>query len=104
MSRSLGEGISGPTTDAGKPSQPGPRKEVGDAASSQLHPPHVTVNDHGAPLQDRAEAAEIPALPANAGGQDQSEMTRQSGIDPESMYEHRPGENKDTPPSETGGR
>ncbi len=104
MSRGMGEGISGPTTEAGKPSQPGPRKEVGNAASSQLHPPHVTENDHGAPVQGRAEGAEIPTLPANAGGQDKSDMTRQSPIDGESMYEHRPGENKDTPPSETGGR
>jgi len=104
MSRGMGEGISGPTTDAGKPSQPGPRKEVGDAASSQLHPPHLSDNDRGAPVQGKAEGADIPTMPANAHGQDKSEMTRQPATDGTSMYEHRPGENKDTPPSETGGR
>ena len=99
-----GEGISGPATDAGKPSQPGPRKEVGGAASSQLHPPHLGENDRGAPVQDGAEGADIPTMPANAHGQDKSEMTRQPPTDATSMYERRPGENKDTPPSETGGR
>lgn len=103
MSRGLGEAAGGPA-QAGEPSQPGPRKDVGDAASSRLHPPHVTENDHGAPVQGKAEGAEIPTLPANAGGMDKSEMTRQPETDPESMYERRPGENKDTPPSETGGR
>jgi hypothetical protein len=104
MSRGTGEGVGGPATRAGEPSQPGPRKEVGDAASSQRHPPHVTENAEGAPLQEGAEGAPIPTTPANAHGEDKSEMTEQPRIDPESMYEHRPGESKDTPPSETGGR
>ena len=104
MSRGMGEGISGPATDAGEPSQPGPRKEVGDAASSQLHPPHLSENDRGAPVQGKAEGADIPTMPANAHGQDKSEMTRQPATDAASMYDRRPGENKDTPPSETGGR
>ncbi|HEX2189446.1 MAG TPA: hypothetical protein VHG51_11135 [Longimicrobiaceae bacterium] len=104
MSRSLGEGTGGPAADAGKPSQPGPRKEVGDAASSRLHPPHVTENAEAAPVQDESGGAEIPTLPANSHGRDRTEMTEQPGIDPESMYEHRPGEDKDTPPSETGGQ
>ena len=30
---------------------PGPRKEVGNAETSQVHPPHVTENDQGADVQ-----------------------------------------------------
>ncbi|HEV2150114.1 MAG TPA: hypothetical protein VGR37_22140 [Longimicrobiaceae bacterium] len=104
MSRSLGEGIGGPTTRAGEPSQPGPRKDVGDAESSRRRPPHVTESVEDAPVQGRAEAVDIPTLPPNAHGEDKTEMTEQPAIDPTSMYEHRPGEDKDTPPSETGGR
>lgn len=102
--RGTGEGVGGPATRAGESSQPGPRREVGDAASSRLHPPHVAENDRAAPVQDDAEGAAIPAMPANAHGHDRSEMTRQPSTDAESMYERRPGEDKDTPPSETGGR
>lgn len=104
MSRSLGEGIGGPAERAGEPSQPGPRKEVGDAASSRRHPPHVSENAQGAPVQADAEGEPIPTLPANAHGEDRTEMTEQPATDPESMYDRRPGENKDTPPSETGGQ
>jgi hypothetical protein len=76
---------------------PGPRKEVGDAASSQLHPPHVTENDKGAQVQGSSESpTPVPALPANAHGQDRVPSTGGAEyIDDESMYEKRPGEDKD---------
>jgi hypothetical protein len=76
---------------------PGPRKEIGGAASSQVHPPHVTENDKGAQVQGSTEAPnEVPALPANAHGQDLVEADKQvREIDDESMYGSRPGEDKD---------
>ncbi|HEU0016241.1 MAG TPA: hypothetical protein VFQ45_21360 [Longimicrobium sp.] len=77
---------------------PGPRKEIGGAESSQAHPPHVTENDEGAPVQASTQAPnDVPALPANAHGRDQlgNERSGPGRIDPESMYDHRPGEDKD---------
>ncbi|HEX5724326.1 MAG TPA: hypothetical protein VFX98_02605 [Longimicrobiaceae bacterium] len=68
-------------------SQPGPRKEYGDAASSQRHPPHV----------DEGSTSDTPVLPANAHGADRqpNEQHQDREIDPESMYDRRPGEDKD---------
>lgn len=76
---------------------PGPRKEIGGAASQKVHPPHVTENDKGAQVQGSTEAPnEVPALPANAHGQDLVEADKQvREIDDESMYGSRPGEDKD---------
>ena len=76
---------------------PGPRKEIGGAASQQVHPPHVTENDHGAEVQESTQAPnEVPALPANAHGEDLVEADKQvREIDDESMYGGRPGEDKD---------
>jgi hypothetical protein len=76
---------------------PGPRREIGGAASSQVHPPHVTENDKGAQVQGSTQAPNtVPALPANAHGQDRVEADKQvRAIDDESMYGSRPGEDKD---------
>ncbi len=76
---------------------PGPRKEIGDAESSQLHPPHVTENDRGAQFQANTEAPnEVPGLPANAHGKDVVDSPDEvPQIDDESMYGNRPGEDKD---------
>lgn len=76
---------------------PGPRQEVGDAASSQRHPPHVTENDEGAPVQGSAPAPDdVAALPASAHGEDVVEAHREVGeLDDASMYDRRPGEDKD---------
>lgn len=76
---------------------PGPRKEVGGAASSQVHPPHVTENDKGAQVQGSTQApGDVPALPANAHGRDRVDAHEQvREIDEESMYGSRPGEDKD---------
>ena len=81
---------------------PGKRKEVGTAASSRRHPPHVTEDEQGAPIQDEhGNPAEIPTLPANASGQDRiTTAEHDRGIDPASMYDRRPDEDKDQPPSE----
>lgn len=76
---------------------PGPRKEIGGQASSQKHPPHVDVNAKGAPVQAETQAPnDVPSLPANAHGSDRQEGGDQPRtIDPESMYDRRPAEDKD---------
>lgn len=76
---------------------PGPRKEIGDADSSQLHPPHVTENDRGAQFQaDTPAPNDVAGLPANAQGQDRVASEQAvPGIDDESAYDRRPGEDKD---------
>jgi len=77
-------------------STPGPRKEVGDAASSSLHPPHTDVNSEGAPLQAETQAPNaVPASPANAHGEDRGAGQGPGHIDDESAYDRRPGEHKD---------
>ncbi len=66
----------------------GNREEKGDAESSNKHPPHVE-NTGG------------PKLPANAHGVDKLTTEEQDqGIDDESMYDKRPSQDKDRPPSE----
>jgi hypothetical protein len=79
--------------------QPGPvggRKEMGDSASSRLHPPHVDENMEDAPLQeDHPSPEDVAGLPATAHGKDKQtaeEMTQP--INPESMYDGRPEEDK----------
>ena len=80
----------------------GERKEMGTAASSRRDPPHVTENEEGKPVQDdRAGAKEIPTLPANASGQDKITTDEHDrGIDQTSMYDKRPEEDKNQPPSQ----
>jgi hypothetical protein len=79
------------------------RREAGSARDSQRHPPHVTENDEGAPLQDENESpSEVPALPANAAGADKLDTSEQAQeIREESMYDQRPTQDKDHPPSES---
>jgi hypothetical protein len=104
MSRNMGGEPTGPTQDAREPSQPGMRKEVGGAESSRLHPPYVSESAESAPVQEETSSPDpVPTLPANAHGVDRSEMTEQPPIREGSMYEGRPGEDKDTPPSTPGG-
>ena len=77
---------------------PGPRQERGDAESSRRHPPHVDESARGAPVQASTQAPDdVPTLPANAHGEDlqASEHHQDRPIDPESMYDRRPGEDKD---------
>lgn len=83
--------------DVGAPraSQPGPRKEVGTAAQSQLHKPHVDVNSKDAPAQESSAAPNDVALSgANAHGSDHG-GTSTGKRDDASMYGGRPGEDKD---------
>jgi hypothetical protein len=86
------------------PEQPGPvggRKEIGDAKSSRRDPPHLDKNMEDAPLQDDHPSPEdVAALPATAHGHDEIPAEEQSQpIVPESMYDNRPEEDKDDPPS-----
>lgn len=105
MSNNPGPAPSGPTERAGEPGQPGMRKEVGGAESSQKRPPYVTGQVEDTPVQGSSPSpTPIPTLPANAHGSDRSEMTQQPEIREESMYENRPAEHKDSPPSTTGGQ
>ena len=83
--------------DVGAPqaSQPGPRKEVGTAAQSQLHPPHVDVNAKDAAAQKSSDAPnDVPLSGANAHGSDHGGTTTGTRDDA-SMYGGRPGEDKD---------
>jgi hypothetical protein len=76
-------------------SGPGQRREVGDGSPRQV--PHVTENDEGAALQQSAPAPDdVAALPANAHGRDRVDAHEQvEAVDDESMYDRRPGEDKD---------
>jgi hypothetical protein len=88
---------------AGKevPGPVGGRKEIGDAESSRRDPPHVDENMEDAPLQeDHPSPNDVAALPATAHGRDEVPADEQDQpIDPESMYDNRPEEDKDRPPS-----
>ena len=71
---------------------PGPRREIRSSADTQ---PHVTEGDRDAPLQQEAQSPrDIPASPANAHGADK-QSTHDQPRDDSSMYEGRPGEDKD---------
>ncbi len=76
---------------------PGRRDAVGDAETSQRHPPHVDHNAKGAPLQGSTQAPDdVAALPANAHGRDELPLDQvPRTIDEESMYDGRPAEDKD---------
>jgi hypothetical protein len=75
---------------------PGPRPEQDDGETSPRHPPKLTPNDRGAPVQDSTQAPDdVPVLPANAHGQDVVNPNVPGKIDDESMYDRRPGEDKD---------
>ncbi len=88
------------------PAQPkgpvGTRQEVGDAASSRKHPPHLDENSEDAPVQeDLPSPHDVPTLPATAHGADkQSTEEQEQPINPESMYENRPEEHKEISPSD----
>jgi hypothetical protein len=89
--------------EARQPKGPvGTRQEVGARADSQRHPPHVTPNDADAPVQQSTTAEDdVPVLPANASGHDSVPADEAAQeIDDESMYDRRPSQDKDQPPSE----
>ena len=79
----------------------GGRKEHGNAATSRKHPPHITENvDDEALRSDAPGTGQVPTLPATAHGTDEVSTTEQAQpIDEESMYDRRPSEDKDRPPS-----
>jgi len=80
------------------------RKEVGSAETSSRNPPHVTPNDEGAPVQDELlSPVDVPVLPANASGKDAVTTEEQrEEIRDDSMYDGRPEQDKDRPPSQRG--
>jgi hypothetical protein len=76
---------------------PGPRPESGGAAGQHRDRPHVSENAEGAPLQESAPSPDdVPVLPANAHGKDRVAAEEQvPEVDEASMYDRRPGEDKD---------
>ena len=93
-------GNAGADVGATHSSQPAPRKEVGTAAGSRLHPPHVDVNAEDAPAQASSTSpTDVPLSGANAHGTDHGGSTTGTPDD-ESMYGGRPGENKDRKPTD----
>ena len=81
----------------------GPSKEekIGSTDDSERRPPHVTEaekkggDDEGRPTDNG------PDLPATAHGEDKVPAEEQgAGVDPESMYEGRPEEDKDVSPED----
>ena len=81
------------------------REEVGNRASSRKHPPHVLENAEDEPIQREMPSPQAaPVLPANASGTDRVSTDEQAQpIDEASMYDRRPEEDKDRPPSERKG-
>ena len=92
-----GKGFAETVTQQHPGGDPKARREVGTAASSRLHPPHLDQN---------AEEGEVdaPTLPANASGKDKVTTAEHAQpIDDESMYDRRTSQDKDQPPSENAG-
>lgn len=76
------------------------RMEVEDPAEER-RTPHVTLNEKRAPRDHRPTARGGPVLPANASGTDTVPVDLQNEeIDEESMYDRRPDQDKDRPPSQ----
>lgn len=71
------------------------RQEVDRGSDNHPEPPHVTQNDREGGHPDEA------VLPANASGSDRvpADDLKQP-VDDESMYDGRPSQDKDRPPSE----
>lgn len=77
----------------------GNRKEVGDSESSRRHPPHVDEAGSEGRVQDK-QAGKAPTMPATGHGEDaQVDAEKKQSVDDESMYDRRPEENKENPPS-----
>ena len=76
------------------------RTEVGDP-DYRRDPPHVTRNDQEAPLQEERESPDdVAALPSNASGHDRASADSAARpIRPESAYDRRAAEDKDSPPA-----
>jgi hypothetical protein len=63
----------------------------------------VDENARGAPLQEASPSPrDVPTLPANASGHDVTPAGRQPAIDPASMYDRRPEEDKNYDAGDTG--
>lgn len=85
---------------AGNPDVGDGRQEKGGSTSNGKHPPHVTEGSEDASVQGKPGGQGTPVLPANAQGTDRVSTGEEAqSIDDESMYDRRPGEHKDRPPS-----
>lgn len=74
------------------------RQEVGGPTGNRRHPPHPTENDEEA---DPDRHPGEPVLPANASGADRFPVEElEQPIEEESMYDGRPSQDKDRPPSD----
>jgi hypothetical protein len=84
-------------TAPGQGTGPGPREEVPVTPREE---PHVTENDRGMPVQHQTQSPDdVPALGANAHGRDKQPTDAQPRDDA-SMYDGRPGEDKDREPTD----
>ena len=97
--------MSNPDAPKGPKGPTGTRQEIGNSATSHRHPPHITENAEGAPLQEQhPRPGAIPASPPLAQGTDKVPADEhKQPIDPESMYDRRPAEDKDVHPAEADG-
>jgi hypothetical protein len=81
----------------------GGRRNAGEISGEPEHPPHRTDNAEDAPIQDNhpdGQSGEAPVRPPNAMGRDKLSTEEHSPeISDESMYDGRPEEDKDHPPS-----
>lgn len=76
------------------------REEKGGSTSGEKRHPHVTEGSDEARVQGSARGESAPVLPANAQGTDQVSTDESAQpIDEESMYDRRPDEDKNRPPS-----
>lgn len=81
--------------------QMGLEREELDEEVGERRTPHVTINEKRAPRDHRPTARGGPVLPANASGIDTVPVDLQNEeIDEESMYDRRPDQDKDRPPSQ----
>jgi hypothetical protein len=87
------------------PDEPHPavkREARGSADETGKHPPHRTEVDESEDVQGAAasKGGDASVLPANAQGRDRVSTDEQAQpIDPESMYDRRPAEDKERPAS-----
>jgi hypothetical protein len=92
-------------SETSRPSTEPGRSQVSDSTASPARPPHVTENDRNATVGPNggANSQSGPSQPANASGTDRVGVAEQSQpIEPESMYDGRPSQDKDHGSRETG--
>ncbi len=78
------------------------RQDIDSNAAARNDTPHLTPQDDDGEIPDDIPGdGDVAALPSNASGIDKVTVDDQNQeIDDESMYDRRPAEDKDQPPSE----